>query len=426
MKLRYIALLGATLLLACGSCRKEANELAHHHDHGHEHAHEGHDEHEDHDEHGHEGHNHEHSHQHNHNHNHDHNHDHEGHSHGEAEKAEAHGDEITLKPEVAKQFGLKTEVVKAMPFGSAVKAAGVVSASAEGSAVASAPTAGIVTLARGINQGSEVKAGTLIATVSADKVSGGDANRAALAELDAAKAEYDRVNGLYADRLVTLAQLNAAKAAYERAKASYSAPAANGRITAPISGVITSIDIPNGSYAAVGQPVATIASSATLTLRADVPFADYQRVKASTDARISAPYLAAPVTISSLGGRRASSGSVTAAAGGFVPVVFTLRNDGTLLPGSAVEVWLLTDASRQVLTVPRSALSEQQGTFFVYEQLDEDCYRRLPVAIGASDGDRVEIVSGLKGGENIVTEGVTAVRLAAASGAVPAGHSHSH
>ncbi len=78
--------------------------------------------------------------------------------------------------------------------------------------------------------------------------------------------------------------------------------------------------------------------------------------------------------------------------------------------------------------MPREALSEQQGSFYVYELIGghKDAYRKVKVQTGASDGERVTITSGLKGGETIVTAGTTTVRLAEVSGTVPEGHSHNH
>jgi multidrug efflux pump subunit AcrA (membrane-fusion protein) len=71
-------------------------------------------------------------------------------------------------------------------------------------------------------------------------------------------------------------------------------------------------------------------------------------------------------------------------------------------------------------------LTEQQGVYFVYEKIDEEGYRKLPVTIGESDGKRVVIKSGLKGGEAIVTEGAMTVRLAESSGVAIEGHNHNH
>lgn len=396
MKLQYILLALAAGCLGVTGCRKEANELDHHH-----HDHEA-----------------------------EHNHP-VGHVHGEhdeAEEATEHEEGvIVLDPHVAHELGVEVDTATLAPFANAVKVSGLVTASSEGNAVISAPKAGILRLRGGIDVGSAVKAGASIGTISADAVSGGDANRAAKVDVEAAQAEFDRVSALYADRLVTLAQYNAAKAALERARAAYSAPAAGGHAISPISGVITSLLARSGQYVETGATIATVGASGRLTLRADVPFAQYKDVASAQNARIVVPATGTVIETSSLDGRRTDAGAAGgAASGGYVPVTFSLRNDGSLIPGSAVEVYLLGDGSQQSLTVPAPAITEQQGMYFVFVRLDEDCYRKVAVTTGRSNGSRVEILSGLKGGEEVVSQGVTAVKLAAASGQVPEGHSHSH
>ena len=79
-----------------------------------------------------------------------------------------------------------------------------------------------------------------------------------------------------------------------------------------------------------------------------------------------------------------------------------------------------------VITLPLEAISEQQGVKFVYIKLDEECYQKQEVKTGLSDGERIEILSGLEEGQEVVTRGVTQVRLAASASVVPEGHSHSH
>lgn len=63
---------------------------------------------------------------------------------------------------------------------------------------------------------------------------------------------------------------------------------------------------------------------------------------------------------------------------------------------------------------------------FVFVKLDDECYTKVPVETGASDGRRVRVTSGLHGGETVVVEGAVTVRLAESSGVVPEGHSHNH
>ncbi len=399
MTYKFIAIMAACAALTLGGCKaKDNDELGHHHNHSHSEA-EGHD-------HEHEG------------------HDHPGEDHGEDAHAE-HGDVITLSPDMAERLGVKADTVAEAPFGSVLEVSGVIESSADAAGAVSARTAGIFTYAPGISIGSEVRAGQTIGSVRAEGVAGGDPNRVAKVELDAAKAELDRITPLWEDRLVTRAQYNAAVAAYQRALAAYSAPAASGRVTAPVSGVITTLDARSGQFVETGTVVATVNGSASYTLRADVPARKYALLGDVTDARVVLPYSGRTLLMSSLKGRRAGT-SAAAARSGYVPVTFTFAGTPDIVPGTAVDVYLLGPDTRTAISVPRTAIVEQQGDYYVYEKLDEDCYRKLPVSLGATDGERVEVLSGLHPGMSVVTAGTTAVTLAAASGNIPEGHSHSH
>ena len=76
-------------------------------------------------------------------------------------------------------------------------------------------------------------------------------------------------------------------------------------------------------------------------------------------------------------------------------------------------------------SLPHSALTEEQGSFFVYLQLDEEGYKKQLVTLGADNGESVQILSGVKAGDRVVTEGAYQVKLASATNAIPA-HSHEH
>ena len=129
--------------------------------------------------------------------------------------------------------------------------------------------------------------------------------------------------------------------------------------------------------------------------------------------------------VKALGGRLLSVGRSTAAASHYIPVTFSIPAGHGLVPGSFAEVWLLTGVRNDVISLPLRAVTEEQGVNFVYIKMDEICYRKQEVTLGESDGERVEIVSGVKAGDNVVTAGAYNVRLASASNAIPA-HTHNH
>jgi multidrug efflux pump subunit AcrA (membrane-fusion protein) len=127
-----------------------------------------------------------------------------------------------------------------------------------------------------------------------------------------------------------------------------------------------------------------------------------------------------------LGASLISGAGKSSSQPGYIPIYFTFNNDGTFIPGSMVEVYLIGASRDNVISVPVTALSEQQGDHFVYIKLDEEGYVKAPVKLGTRDGVRVEILDGVHAGDQVVVQGTTTVRLAETSSVVPEGHSHNH
>lgn len=107
----------------------------------------------------------------------------------------------------------------------------------------------------------------------------------------------------------------------------------------------------------------------------------------------------------------------------FIPVTFEFDNRNGVIPGAFAEIYLLTTQRPNVLSVPISAITEEQGVYFIYIQEEATHYRKQEVKLGESDGTRVEILSGLKSGEKVVIQGAIHVKLAASTMEIP-GHSH--
>jgi multidrug efflux pump subunit AcrA (membrane-fusion protein) len=78
-----------------------------------------------------------------------------------------------------------------------------------------------------------------------------------------------------------------------------------------------------------------------------------------------------------------------------------------------------------VISVPTESLTEEQGLYYVYLQVDADGYRKQEVTLGRNAGTRVEVLSGLTPGDQLVVRGARQVKLASATGAIP-GHTHNH
>ena len=413
--------IGTTALFSCRNDNGAAELAHHHHHHGHEdHDHEGHDhDHEDHD-HDHESHDHE---------GHDHDHGHDSHSHEDNEHGES-DDAIVIAPEKADRLGIKVIETTQGDFQETVKVSGEILASASDSRVVSAKSSGIVTLASGMTDGMHVGSGQTIATISRKGMPGGDEAEGARLDYEATRREYERMKPLFEKGVVSARDFNSAKAAYERAEAavagSKTTPAGTSA-TAPISGTVSALYVTSGDYVEAGQPIAAVVASTSMRLHADLP----RRLRDNYDKIVSAtiivPETGRNYDLGELKGRRIAGDAIECTQHpGYLPVLFTFEGDGRLTSGGYVDTYLKLTDRHQALAVPVGALSEQQGKWFVYIRLDEDCYEKRPVEKGGSDGQFVEILSGINPGEQVVTDGVAYVKLAESAGIVPEGHSHSH
>lgn len=357
--------------------------------------------------------------------------EHHGHEHSEDVEEnphEHHSGEIVMMPEDATRFGVAVEAVDKSPFNDVVKVAGEILPAATDRASISAPTSGVLKFVSGVEPGKQVAVGELIATVSSTDVSGGNADKAAKATLDAATKELERLSSLLNDGLITQKEYNDAVMAYEVAKSSYSSHAESGRVISTMSGVITGLSVSDRSYVEAGQPIAIVGCNRKLTLRALLPAKYIDFLSRIYTANIR-PSHSTGETISLIdrGGRILS---LSVAAGdnipGYIPVYFSFDSRGDIVPGSPAEVYLIGSTKTETITVPIESISEQQGEKFVYIKESDHAYVKTPVKVGLDDGRRVEIISGLSVGDSVVSVGTTFIRLAETSTVVPEGHSHSH
>ena len=416
-KIYGIGVLCAYLLAGCAG---HSTEAEHDHDHEHEeaavhdHEHEGHDhEHEE------AGHDHEHEKA-----GHDHEHDHE-------HEAAANPGEVVFKEANAKAVGLQTITVTPGAFTQVIRTSGQVLAAQGEESVMVATVPGVVSFGSvPFTDGTAVRKGQAVLSIASNGLSEGDVAVRSKAAYEAAKLEFERMEALVADRIVSAKEFEQAKLNYANAKAAYEAVAdkqtAKGvAVVAPLNGYLKNIQVKEGDYVSVGQPLATIAQSNRLMLRADVSERYYSSLPMVQSAHFKTPYDEQVYRLADLRGRLLSYGRASGGDSFFVPVTFEFDNKGAILPGSFVEVYLLTKPLEQVISVPIESLIEEQGLYSVYVRLDANCYRKQPVTLGANNGVEVQILSGLHGGEAVVTKGAHQVKLASASNAIPA-HSHSH
>ena len=381
------------------------------HDHDHDHEAEEHEHHEHHD--GHE-------------HDHEHSHEHEHH----------HGDNvIQFSNAQGLKVGLALEKVQYSDFGQVIRTTAQVLPSQGDEREATATAAGVVVFANpNLVEGAAVKAGQTLFEIQSSGMADNNMSvrlQEASANYNVAKADYERKQKLVESRIVSQSDLERSRAAYELAKATYDNLrnnfSQNGSVVrAPISGYVKSINVRNGGFVETGRSVVTVAQNRDLQLRAEVQPRYYAALKNITGVNIRVAGSDSVLTLADLHGSLVSYGKATGTDNPLIPVTFRVRNTGSLLSGSFVNIYITTAADRQVLTVANDGIVEEMGNCFVFVKVCQEEYEKRLVTLGATDGLRTEITSGLKEGEWVVSHGASMVKLAQGAGALDphAGHVH--
>lgn len=250
--------------------------------------------------------------------------------------------------------------------------------------------------------------------------------RAAFAQ---AKAAYERAEELVKDKIISQSEYEQAKLNYQNAKTAQEAVAnkttAKGTgVGAPIGGFIKNIAVSEGQFVEVGQLLATISQNRRLKLKTEVSQRYHGALPTISSANFKTSYDDKTYSLKDLGGRLVSVGKASDGASAYIPVTFEFDNKGGIVSGSFVEVFLISSPKPNTLTVPVTALIEEQGNYSVFVQIDEDGYRKQEVKLGASDGKNIQILAGLEPGDNVVSRGAYRVKMASFSGAIPHGHQH--
>lgn len=353
---------------------------------------------------------------------------HEGHGHADQD----HGDEIILEPEKARAAGVKVETVKPGNFHGVIHTSGKVMAASCDETTVVATISGRVAHMGHVSEGLKVAGGTTLFSITSAgmQVADGDPVQRAKIDFERAERDYTRAQALIKDKIISVKDFAVAKAEYEAAKLTYTSmqktrSAGGVVVAAPRGGYIKQCLVNGGDYVEAGQPLAIITQNKHLYLRAEVPERRFNELNNIQSAKFSTSYSNRLYDISQMGGHIQSYGRSAEVNNSYIPVIFEFNNTGDVVQGSYADIYLITHERQQVITLPLTAITEEQGLHYIYIQKDAEGYQKQEVTLGESDGERIEIKSGVKAGDRVVTRGAIQVKLASASNAIPA-HNHNH
>jgi HlyD family secretion protein len=194
------------------------------------------------------------------------------------------------------------------------------------------------------------------------------------------------------------AQVDTAKAHYQgsQAQLSYS------EVRSPIAGVIADRSVYPGEMAAAGSPLLTVMDNSRVVARVNIPQGQAGYLKVGNVATLKQTDTAEEVT-----------GKVTIVSPAVDPNsttvqvwVVTANPKERLKPGVTVHVTLVAETIADAVVVPAAALlpAEDGGSQVIVVGADGVAHARK-IEAGVRDSDKVQILSGAKPGEQVVTVG---------------------
>ncbi|MDD5141269.1 MAG: efflux RND transporter periplasmic adaptor subunit [Verrucomicrobiales bacterium] len=173
-------------------------------------------------------------------------------------------------------------------------------------------------------------------------------------------------------------------------------------LKAPIDGVIIERTATAGELVEKGKVIYTISDPAQLWAIAEVNERDIALVKLGQDAAFAT--LAYPAE--KFHGKMVLIGNQVEAGSRTVEARIAVDNaDGRLKPGMFADVEIVTTMLDNVLLIPDRALETEGENQIVFVALDGNKFEKRIVKLGLEQSGRVQILDGVKAGENVVTDG---------------------
>src|SRR6266508_3891289 len=279
-----------------------------------------------------------------------------------------------------------------------------------------------------VDIGSRVSEGQVVATLDRRELDAQmDAATAAIAVAQAsiesagaalanAAIEHARAKSLFESGAIARQRLDAADSAHRAATAQRNLAQANlaqaqaalrrarelqrdATLTAPVTGFVVERNYDAGAIPGE-QPVVVVADLRQLKLEAGVSELEAGRLRPGMPATVSVQ--AKPGETFS--GRLAAIAPEVSERNRHFQIDVRVDNaKGTLLAGMCASARIVLETVKDAVTIPREAITTQNGKRMVFK-VDGETLSAVPVVEGLSDGRRVQVLSGISAGDQVLAD----------------------
>ncbi|MCT4699327.1 efflux RND transporter periplasmic adaptor subunit [Tenacibaculum haliotis] len=265
-----------------------------------------------------------------------------------------------------------------------------------------------------VKEGQYVKKGQSLAKID----DGGLSNQLAQVEAQAALAEttYERQKRLWNQKIGSEIQFLQAKTTYEAQKNTVSQlkrQLGKSVIKAPFSGVIDDVIKEQGTVVApgMGAEIFRIVNLSKMYIETAVPESYITSIKKGKNVEVEFPVLGKKINSSV----RQAGNFINPANRTFKVEIAVDNKDGSIKPNLSAKLKINDYTNTAALLIPQSIISEnakgQQYVYVVTALKDKmGTAKQVIITTGKTQGDDVEILEGVKAGDQIVMEGARSVQ----------------
>ncbi|MGE3489183.1 MAG: efflux RND transporter periplasmic adaptor subunit [Vicinamibacterales bacterium] len=259
------------------------------------------------------------------------------------------------------------------------------------------------------------------------------------ADLNVAKVNFDRSKNLFDRQLLAKQALDDAESRYLAAEAQIDLSKAqlaqaearlqelkinlqNTTVSSPVDGFVGKRNVDPGAMVSQNTPIASVVDISKLKMVVNVVEKDIRLVTVGDSGQVDVDAYPGEKFV----GRIARVAPVLDPATRTATMEIEIPNgDQRLKPGMYARVSLVVEERKGTLVAPKTAVIDFENQRGVWVPNEDNRAKFVPVKLGIEDPNRIEIVSGLKEGDRIVTTGAGAVRnndqLMIAGAAAPGG-----
>ncbi len=264
-------------------------------------------------------------------------------------------------------------------------------------------------------EGDKVAAGQVLALLKNPQLKG-EFDRAQ-SSFERAREQYESLKALFDKGFVarndydtTAHAFDTARLTFEQASEAYSAR----EVSSPIHGTVSMRDLRFGEAVAPPKLAFQVVDMSRLKVDVNLPEKDLARIRVDQEARIRTEILKDVV----VAGRVLRISPVVDPRSGTVKVTVAVdEGQQKLRPGMFVNVDIVVDTHTDSVLLPKRALVYAEGRPYVYVALDKEgqtTVERRSAALGFTEEDVAELVSGAVAGERVVIVGQSTLRDGAA------------